>query len=203
MLKYIDVKRVRRCGGIGRHKGLKIPRGRLRTGSSPVIGTRRRLACMPQKNRRVAPVFFLRLIEPRRLCADDACSPKYGRSSRGRANAGRLLAIPSLASLAPYKPGHLLPAGGLLVCRKKTDGLRPSFFYVSLSLAASVPMTRAVRNMDARRGAGQTRAGSSLFRHSLRLLLTSPVICYPPAACLYAAKKQTGCARLFFTSHFL
>ena len=29
-----------RCGGIGRHKGLKIPRGRLRTGSSPVSGTR-------------------------------------------------------------------------------------------------------------------------------------------------------------------
>ena len=28
-----------RCGGIGRHKGLKIPRRRLRTGSSPVSGT--------------------------------------------------------------------------------------------------------------------------------------------------------------------
>ena len=29
-----------RCGGIGRHKGLKIPRERSRTGSSPVSGTR-------------------------------------------------------------------------------------------------------------------------------------------------------------------
>ena len=29
-----------RCGGIGRHKGLKIPRGKTRTGSSPVSGTR-------------------------------------------------------------------------------------------------------------------------------------------------------------------
>ena len=38
-----------RCGGIGRHKGLKIPRGRLRTGSSPVSGTRLSLdACRVQ-----------------------------------------------------------------------------------------------------------------------------------------------------------
>ncbi len=29
-----------RCGGIGRHKGLKIPRSNIRTGSSPVSGTR-------------------------------------------------------------------------------------------------------------------------------------------------------------------
>ena len=28
-----------RCGGIGRHKGLKIPRQQCRTGSSPVSGT--------------------------------------------------------------------------------------------------------------------------------------------------------------------
>ena len=26
-------------GGIGRHKGLKIPRGKLRAGSSPALGT--------------------------------------------------------------------------------------------------------------------------------------------------------------------
>ncbi len=31
---------IRCCGGIGRHKGLKIPRGRLRTGSSPVSSTK-------------------------------------------------------------------------------------------------------------------------------------------------------------------
>ena len=31
---------LRRCGGIGRHKGLKIPRSKIRTGSSPVTGTR-------------------------------------------------------------------------------------------------------------------------------------------------------------------
>ena len=103
----------------------------------------------------------------------------------------------------PVQARSSAPDGGLLVCRKKTDGLRPSFFYVSLSLAAFVPMTRAVRNMDARRGAGQTRAGSSLFRHSLRLLLTSPVICYPPAACLYAAKKTDGLRPSFFYVSFL
>ena len=31
---------IRRDGGIGRRKGLKIPRGKLRTGSSPVPGTK-------------------------------------------------------------------------------------------------------------------------------------------------------------------
>ena len=30
---------MRRCGEIGRHKGLKIPRSNIRTGSSPVSGT--------------------------------------------------------------------------------------------------------------------------------------------------------------------
>ena len=30
---------LRRCGGIGRRKGLKIPRSKERTGSSPVSGT--------------------------------------------------------------------------------------------------------------------------------------------------------------------
>ena len=29
-----------RGGGIGRHKGLKIPRGKPRAGSSPALGTR-------------------------------------------------------------------------------------------------------------------------------------------------------------------
>ncbi len=31
---------MRRCGGIGRRKGLKIPRWQHRTGSSPVSGTK-------------------------------------------------------------------------------------------------------------------------------------------------------------------
>ena len=31
--------RIRRCGGIGRHQGLKIPWSQDRTGSSPVSGT--------------------------------------------------------------------------------------------------------------------------------------------------------------------
>ena len=31
--------RLRRCGEIGRRKGLKIPRWQHRTGSSPVTGT--------------------------------------------------------------------------------------------------------------------------------------------------------------------
>ncbi len=30
-------------GGIGRHKGLKIPRRRLRAGSSPALGTKKTL----------------------------------------------------------------------------------------------------------------------------------------------------------------
>ena len=33
---------VRWCGGIGRRKGLKIPRSNIRTGSSPVFGTSKR-----------------------------------------------------------------------------------------------------------------------------------------------------------------
>lgn len=37
---------VRRCGGIGRHKGLKIPRGKTRTGSSPVSGTNERMSIL-------------------------------------------------------------------------------------------------------------------------------------------------------------
>ncbi len=51
-------KHFSRCGGTGRHKGLKIPRGRLRTGSNPVIGTSWRLALRPQKIRRVFLVCF-------------------------------------------------------------------------------------------------------------------------------------------------
>ena len=35
---------TRRCGGIGRRKGLKIPRTRVRAGSSPASGTRRELS---------------------------------------------------------------------------------------------------------------------------------------------------------------
>ncbi len=31
---------TRRCGGTGRHKGLKIPRSKIRTGSIPVSGTK-------------------------------------------------------------------------------------------------------------------------------------------------------------------
>ena len=34
------VNKVCRGGGIGRHKGLKIPRGKPRAGSSPALGTR-------------------------------------------------------------------------------------------------------------------------------------------------------------------
>ena len=35
-----DAKRCR-CGGTGRHKGLKIPRRKKRTGSIPVTGTKK------------------------------------------------------------------------------------------------------------------------------------------------------------------
>ena len=33
---------ISRCGGIGRRKGLKIPRSNIRAGSSPASGTRKR-----------------------------------------------------------------------------------------------------------------------------------------------------------------
>lgn len=36
---YYNYNSLSRCGGIGRHKGLKIPRSKIRTGSSPVSGT--------------------------------------------------------------------------------------------------------------------------------------------------------------------
>ena len=36
---YTIICEICRCGGIGRHKGLKIPRSKIRTGSSPVTGT--------------------------------------------------------------------------------------------------------------------------------------------------------------------
>ncbi len=36
---YYNYTLLGRCGGIGRHKGLKIPRSKIRTGSSPVSGT--------------------------------------------------------------------------------------------------------------------------------------------------------------------
>ena len=41
-LWYNNARCTRRCGGIGRRKGLKIPRWKQRTGSSPVTGTRKR-----------------------------------------------------------------------------------------------------------------------------------------------------------------
>ena len=37
-----DYKCPRRCGGTGRHKGLKIPRRKKRTGSIPVTGTKQK-----------------------------------------------------------------------------------------------------------------------------------------------------------------
>ncbi len=40
--KYAIISKPRRCGGIGRHKGLKIPRRKKRTGSIPVTGTKKR-----------------------------------------------------------------------------------------------------------------------------------------------------------------
>ena len=36
------IRTMRRCGGIGRHKGLKIPRWKHRTGSTPVSGTNKK-----------------------------------------------------------------------------------------------------------------------------------------------------------------
>ena len=39
-------KLICRCGGIGRHKGLKIPRSKIRTGSSPVSGTNKKTECI-------------------------------------------------------------------------------------------------------------------------------------------------------------
>ena len=42
----VRVTKIRWCGGIGRHKGLKIPRGKTRTGSSPVSGTIERMSIL-------------------------------------------------------------------------------------------------------------------------------------------------------------
>ena len=45
MIKYLCFRmQICRCGGIGRHKGLKIPRPKKRTGSTPVSGTKKRHA---------------------------------------------------------------------------------------------------------------------------------------------------------------
>ena len=42
MIKYLCFRmQICRCGGIGRHKGLKIPRPKKRTGSTPVSGTKK------------------------------------------------------------------------------------------------------------------------------------------------------------------
>ena len=41
-ISLYEQRNIRRYGGIGRHKGLKIPRGKTRTGSIPVSGTKNR-----------------------------------------------------------------------------------------------------------------------------------------------------------------
>ena len=54
-----NIKAVKkcRCGGIGRRKGLKIPRWQHRIGSSPISGTKKRevmsfaLFCFPKKRK--------------------------------------------------------------------------------------------------------------------------------------------------------
>lgn len=46
---YYYNPRLCRCGGIGRHKGLKIPRWKHRTGSSPVSGTKKGRCFAPAK----------------------------------------------------------------------------------------------------------------------------------------------------------
>ena len=56
------IRTMRRCGGIGRHKGLKIPRWKHRTGSSPVSGTSRE----PRHAIRVLRFFFF-MVHPSRL----------------------------------------------------------------------------------------------------------------------------------------
>ena len=46
---------IRRCGGIGRRKGLKIPRSNIRAGSSPASGTTKIV-------RNFLAIFFLPLV---------------------------------------------------------------------------------------------------------------------------------------------
>ena len=46
-LWYNNARCTRRCGGIGRRKGLKIPRWKQRTGSSPVTGTKKEQRFLP------------------------------------------------------------------------------------------------------------------------------------------------------------
>ena len=55
---YADAYPLRRCGGIGRHKGLKIPRPKKRTGSTPVSGTTKKTTFVRSTN----VVFFERSV---------------------------------------------------------------------------------------------------------------------------------------------
>ena len=57
-----NLRSIRRCGEIGRRKGLKIPRSNIRAGSSPAIGTIRRLrllVAIKQVSKKRLPFFIV------------------------------------------------------------------------------------------------------------------------------------------------
>ena len=58
----LNAPKLSRCGGIGRRKGLKIPRWQQRTGSSPVTGTKPEKSEPSFPNRKRVRIFCLYLI---------------------------------------------------------------------------------------------------------------------------------------------
>ena len=55
IVRFLNLIISRRCGGIGRRKGLKIPRSNIRAGSSPASGTTKIV-------RNFLAIFFLPLV---------------------------------------------------------------------------------------------------------------------------------------------
>ena len=137
-------KHFSRCGGTGRHKGLKIPRGRLRTGSNPVIGTSWRFALRPQKIRRVFLVCFF---TPRYCRA--AKVPKT-RTVRNKNARRRIWLIRVDSSLFRRKlltnPVIGYPRRLALRSQKIRRVFLVCFFTPRYCRAAKVPKTRIVLN---------------------------------------------------------
>ena len=99
-----------------------------------------------KKQMSFAHLFFFATFLQRRLCACDQDRPKYGRSSQGRAYAGRLLAIPSHIAYAPYKSCHPHQFAAGYTVAKKQMSFAHLFFSPRFCSAAYVRVVRIVRN---------------------------------------------------------
>ena len=89
------------CGGIGRHKGLKIPRGRLRTGSSPVSSTTDGKIAVYIRRKKAIKLPYLHLkIRQLALC----CKDRIDRNSNARTR--RNVACSLSRRVAPCKSGQ-------------------------------------------------------------------------------------------------